>query len=55
VDALRRFDDAIFGRSAAAFDNPDIVILSYRHRFFESPTLLKRLARNDFSQASATL
>ncbi len=30
------FDDAIFGRSAAAFDNPDfvdVVIHSYRHRF----------------------
>ncbi|MGJ4950879.1 alpha/beta fold hydrolase [Bradyrhizobium sp. HKCCYLS20291] len=31
-----RFDDAIFARSAAAFDNPDhvdVVINSYRHRY----------------------
>lgn len=31
-----RFDDAVFERSAAAFDNPDfvdVVIHSYRHRF----------------------
>jgi pimeloyl-ACP methyl ester carboxylesterase len=31
-----RFDDAVFERSAAAFDNPDfveVVIQSYRHRF----------------------
>jgi len=35
-----RFDDAIFGRSAKSFDNPDfvdVVIQSYRHRFGYAP------------------
>ena len=35
-----RFDDATFGRTAEAFDNPDfveVVIHSYRHRFGHAP------------------
>jgi pimeloyl-ACP methyl ester carboxylesterase len=35
-----RFDDATYGRTAAAFDNPDfvdVVIQSYRHRFGLAP------------------